>query len=97
MYAIILRYTRPLADVETLLEAHRAWLRDNYAAGRFLLAGPQRPRTGGFILAAAMERDELDALLGRDPFHQAGVAAYEVVEFAPTTADKRLAALVEVP
>lgn len=97
MYAVILRYTRPLADVEAQLEAHRAWLRDNYAAGRFLLAGPQRPRTGGLILAAAMERAELDAVLARDPFHQAGVAAYEVIEFAPTTTDKRLSFLVEAP
>jgi len=53
------------------LEAHRVWLGEQYAAGRFPLSGPQRPRVGGFILAAAMERATLDRSLADDPFKQA--------------------------
>jgi uncharacterized protein YciI len=97
MYAVILRYTLPIAEVEKHVEAHRQWLKENYAAKRFLLSGPQRPRIGGFILAAAMERDQLDAILQNDPFCRNGVAAYEVIEVAPTTTDDRLSFLIEKP
>jgi uncharacterized protein YciI len=95
MYAVILRYKVPLAEVERQVEAHRVWLKEQYAAGHFLLSGPQRPRTGGFILAAPMERSELDEILRGDAFHIAGVADYEVMDFAPTSTSQQLVFLAE--
>jgi uncharacterized protein YciI len=97
MYAVILRYKRPLAEIDQHLDAHRAWLRENYAAGHFLLSGPQRPRTGGFILAAAMERGKLDEILSRDAFHQNDAAEYEVIDVAATSTAEFLAFLAETP
>jgi uncharacterized protein YciI len=97
MYAVILCYKLPIAEVEKHVEAHRQWLGENYAAANFLLSGPQRPRIGGFILAAAMERDQLNGILQNDPFCQNGVAEYEVVDVAPTTTDDRLSFLIEKP
>ncbi len=97
MYAVVLRYKVPLAEVDKHVEAHRAWLRGHYAAGHFLASGPQRPRVGGFILAAAMERAELDAILADDAFKQADVAAYEVIEFAATSTAPHLSFLAETP
>ena len=41
------------------------------------------PREGGIILADAPSRAALEAVLGEDPFHQAGVARYEITEFTP--------------
>jgi len=95
MYAVILRYQKPLAEIENHVEAHRQWLRAQYAAGHFLLSGPQRPRVGGFILAAAMERPRLDAILAEDPFQRNGLADYEVIDVAATVTDPRLAFLAE--
>jgi uncharacterized protein YciI len=97
MYAVVLRYKLPIADVDRHVEDHRRWLRENYGAGNFLLSGPRRPRTGGFILAAAMERAQLDGILRNDPFYQNGVAEYEVIDVAPVNADDRLSFLIEKP
>lgn len=97
MYAIILRYKVPLHEVGRHVDAHRAWLREHYAAGHFLLSGAQRPRVGGFILAAAMARAKLDAILAGDAFKTAGVADYEVIDVAATTTSPELAFLAEQP
>ncbi|HYC03930.1 MAG TPA: YciI family protein [Azospirillaceae bacterium] len=97
MYVVILRYTAALEAIDALHAEHRSWLGDQYAAGRFLLSGPQRPRTGGVILAGAMPRAELDELLAADPFARAGAATYEVVEFAPVLSAERLIPLRELP
>lgn len=97
MYAIILRYKVPLPDVDGYVAAHRVWLSEHYAAGHFLLSGAQRPRVGGFILAAAMERAKLDSILDGDAFKKAGVADYEVIDVAATSTSPALAFLAEKP
>ena len=97
MYAIILRYKVPLAAIEAQVDAHRQWLKAQYAAGKFLLSGPQQPRVGGFILAAAMERAALDDIVKGDPFHANGLADYEIIGISPTGASDRLSFLIEQP
>jgi uncharacterized protein YciI len=84
MFIILLRYSRPLEEVDALLDGHRAFLDKHYASGRFLLSGRRVPRVGGVILARGDDEVELGRLLGEDPFHAAGVAAYEVIRFEPT-------------
>jgi uncharacterized protein YciI len=95
MYAVILHYKRPLDEVDKHAGAHREWLKQNYAAGNFLISARQRPGVGGFILVAAIDRSRLDAILAEDPFGKNGVTDYEVIEVAPTMADERLAFLIE--
>src|SRR5260370_26061497 len=95
MYAIVLRYKRPLMEIDKHVDAHRAWLGKNYADGTFLVSGRQRSGAGGFILAAAVERGQLDATLANDPFGQNDLADYEIIEVAPSMADERLSFLIE--
>jgi uncharacterized protein YciI len=95
MYAIILRYKRPLSEMDKYIGAHRELLRKNYADGTFLISGRQRSGTGGFILAAAIERGRLDTTLAGDPFQQNDLADYEVIEVGPTMAAERLSFLIE--
>jgi uncharacterized protein YciI len=95
MYAVILRYKRPSDEVDKHIAAHREWLRQNYAARTFLISGRQKSGTGGFILATAIDRSRLDAILANDPFGKNGVADYEIIEVAPSMADERLSFLVE--
>ncbi|KAG8152949.1 YciI family protein [Burkholderia catarinensis] len=95
MYAIILRYKAPVVVVDAHAEAHVAWLNENYAAGHFLLSGQQRPRVGGFILADAIERAALDAVLNADPYVRMNVAEYEVLEFGVRFAGPKLESLIE--
>jgi len=54
-------------------------------------------KIGGFILAATIERDQLNGILQSAPFCQNGVAEYEIVDMAPTTTDDRLSFLIEKP
>jgi len=90
IYAIILMYTVSVDEVDRHAEAHLAWLRGQYAKDVFLLSGQQRPRLGGFILAPAMDRASLDAILASDPYVRAGVAEYQVIEVAVKFANDAL-------
>ena len=92
MFLILLKYTRPLDEVEQHLDAHREYLRRRYADGSFLMSGRMEPRTGGVILAQANSREAAEAMLREDPFHAAGVAEYTLVEFHPTMTAPALAA-----
>ncbi|WP_317204995.1 YciI family protein [Janthinobacterium sp.] len=88
MFIVTLTYLRPPEVIDAALEAHRVFLREQYAAGVFLMSGRLEPRTGGVILAHGLERAALEALLRRDPFRQQGIASYAISEFVPTmTAD----------
>lgn len=95
MFVVTVTYVQPLAEIDALLPAHVAFLDENFAAGRFLAAGRQVPRTGGVILARAGSRQELEQVLGQDPFRQAGAAEYGVVEFTPNRVAEGLEALRE--
>jgi uncharacterized protein YciI len=95
MFIVILRYTAPTAELDRVVEAHRAWVSQGFADGVFLLSGPQNPRTGGAILAHGLSRSELEARLTQDPFNKGKLADYEVIELAPRAADPRLAFLVD--
>jgi uncharacterized protein YciI len=85
MFVVSLTYTRPLAEVDALLEAHVAWLKQGYAAGIAIASGRKVPRVGGVILARGA-RAEVEAWLAQDPFAVGGVAHYDMIEFAPSMA-----------
>jgi uncharacterized protein YciI len=95
MFVISLTYTAPLASVDAQLAAHRDFLSAQYARGAFLMSGPKVPREGGIIIARAAGRAEVEELVRQDPFHQAGVARYDITEFVPTMTANTLAALRE--
>ena len=83
-------YVRPEVEVDALLEAHVAHLERQRAAGRFLAWGRLVPRTGGFVLARAADRAEVEALLAQDPFTTGGVATWTVSRLAVTGGDPRV-------
>jgi uncharacterized protein YciI len=89
MYAIaLIRYRRPLDEVLTVLEAHRAYLRELQAEGLLLASGPMEPRSGGAILLRVPD-DAVHATLDRirdgDPYVRTGMAQYELIPWAPVT------------
>lgn len=94
MFVVSSTYLLPLAEIDRLLDAHRAWLKICYAEGIFVASGPKRPRTGGLILARG-SRDVLEARLQDDPFVQAGAAEYAVTEFVAATVAEGMEALRE--
>lgn len=84
LYLVLLQYRAPLDAVEKHLDAHRSYLQDHYAAGHFLLSGPQDPRTGGLILVTASSRDDVNQWITEDPFHRANIADYTIIGWRPT-------------
>ncbi len=95
MFIVSLDYVKPLDQVDALLDAHVAWLREGYAAGVFLASGRKTPRTGGIILASG-DRASLETRLARDPFRVAGVATCTVTEFTASMTAQGLETLKEL-
>lgn len=84
MFIAILKYKKPLEEVDRFLQAHRDYLAEHYAAGDFIASGPQSPRIGGVIMIKADNRADVDAIISQDPFNLNGIADYQIVEFNPT-------------
>ncbi|MFE6171056.1 YciI family protein [Streptomyces sp. NPDC056464] len=84
MFVLELTYTAPIEDVDAVLEAHVAWLDEQYAKGIFLASGRKHPRDGGVILAVAGDRRHIEETAAGDPFVRAGVCAYRITEFVAT-------------
>ena len=92
MFIVSLTYTVPLERIDASRAAHRAWLVEQAARGLILMAGPKQPRDGGILVAHAASRAELEEALRGDPFHQEGLARYDIVEFVPGVTAEALAA-----
>ena len=94
MYALaIIRYRRPLEEVLTVVDRHRAYLRTLFDAGTLLASGPLEPRNGGALLLRVPDHDvlaALDAIRDNDPYVKHGLAQYELLPWAPTTGVEKL-------
>lgn len=103
MYALaILRYRRPLDEVVTVQEAHRAYTAELKAMGVIVASGPCVPRTAGVLLLRVPDEGyeaALDRVRDEDPYTRAGMVQYELLPWAPTTgrADLDRAAGAEPP
>jgi len=95
MFIIQLTYTRPLAEVDQLLDEHKQYLQKYYDEGIFLLSGRKNPRTGGIILARAESMAGIEKVIAEDPFHRHGLADYTITEFLPTMANETLQKLLQ--
>ena len=84
MFIAILKYKKPLEEVDRFLQAHRDFLARHYAAGNLIASGPRTPRIGGVIMIKAAGSEAVDAIIAEDPFKINGIADYQIVEFTPT-------------
>ncbi len=74
----------PFAEMDHLVEEHHAFLQRGYDEGHFLFSGPQIPAHGGFLVAHAQSREDLDKLLAGEPFIREGKMRFSrVTEFDP--------------
>ncbi|GAA4612782.1 YciI family protein [Saccharopolyspora hordei] len=81
MFVVLLHYTAPESDIDAYLVDHYEWVSRHYDAGDFIAAGHRHPRSGAVIIARAMARGRLDAILATDPFALHKLVRYEVIEF----------------
>ena len=62
-----------------LIAAHRMFLQAGYDRGDFLLSGPTIPPKGGVLVARAVSRAALDAMLAEEPYGRAGAMRFAAV------------------
>ena len=88
MYALaLIRYRRPLDQVLTVIDEHRAYLGELKAKGILIASGPFDPRSGGALLLRVLDEDvhaTLDKVRDEDPFTKKGMVQYELLPWAPT-------------
>lgn len=85
MFILSLTYKKSNEEADRHMESHLAWVKEGYDRGWFLASGRKVPRTGGVILARG-DRAEIEAYAAADPFTVEGIADYDIVEVAITTA-----------
>ncbi|WP_170427784.1 YciI family protein [Ruegeria arenilitoris] len=90
MYIILLRFSENKGLASDHMDGHRAWLKQGFATGMFLLAGTLKPGIGGGILAVADSLNAVSEFVDQDPFVVANVVTAEILEMEPARADKRL-------
>jgi uncharacterized protein YciI len=81
MFVIELTYKADLTEIDAHMAAHVKFLKKYYAAGNFLVSGRKIPRDGGIIIAVGKSREEMQAIMGEDPFYARGLADVRIVEF----------------
>ena len=81
MFIIELTYTADLATIDAHMRAHVAFLEKHYSAGTFLVSGRKIPRDGGIILAVGKDRQQIEMIVGEDPFVARGLADFRIIEF----------------
>jgi uncharacterized protein YciI len=84
MFIVSLKYKCELEEIDKHLDAHVAYLKQEYAKGNFIASGRKSPRTGGVILSNVKTKNDLETILEKDPFFQADIAEYEITEFIPS-------------
>ena len=74
-------YTQPVDIVDQTRPAHVAWLNEEVAAGRILLAGRLESATGAVLVTGDISDDEVTDLIARDPYTKAGLVEVARVSF----------------
>ena len=86
MYAIsIIRYRKPLEDVQKHTDTHRAYLQGLKQEGLLIASGPMVPRNGGMLLLRVPDNKAqatLDSIRDNDPYVRFGVAQHELLPWA---------------
>ncbi len=84
MHIINIQYTRPLVEIDAQLDAHVAFLNEQYALGNFHISGRKTPRRGGVIISTLDDRELLLKIIEEDPFKKHNLATYELIAFEPS-------------
>jgi uncharacterized protein YciI len=90
-----LTYLVSSEEKDRVLSAHRAYLRTQYEAKKFLLSGPLNPPTGGMIISRLANREEFIAIMEADPFITEGIASYEILDLTPVLYDECLKDIID--
>jgi uncharacterized protein YciI len=94
MFVVLLRFSENKAAAPHHMAGHNTWIKQGLDDDVFLLVGSIQPGLGGAILAHNTTAEELELRVKADPFVAENVAAPEIIEIAPGSADERLSFLL---
>ena len=94
MLMALSNYTKSLDEVNTHRDQHIEYLKHLITANKLLVAGRQTPPTGAVIIAKNISLDEFKTILAKDPYTQAGVADYQIIEFNPALCNEAFKAFI---
>jgi uncharacterized protein YciI len=81
MFIVNLTYVVPLEQIDAHMKEHMKFLNHYYKANMFVASGRKVPRTGGIILVLAKSKEEVEAIMGKDPFCIHTLAEFTITEF----------------
>lgn len=90
MFVVTLKFSDNKARAGELMDAHKAWIRQGFDQGLFLMVGSLQPNMGGGIIAHNTTREDLETFVSEDPFVAEGVVSAEILEITPARLDERL-------
>lgn len=93
MFIILLKFGANKDKAAAHLDGHKAWIKQGFDDGVFIMVGSLKPNAGGGVLATGESRAEIEARVAADPFVAEGIVEAEVLELDPARADDRLAFL----
>ena len=80
-HVLTITYLQPLDVIDAARPAHVAWLAEEVAAGRILLAGRQESLAGGVLVTSDISTEDAQAIIDGDPYQQAGIVRYDRLSF----------------
>lgn len=94
MLMALSNYTKSLDEVNQYRDQHIDYLKHLISANKLLVAGRQAPPIGAVIIAKNISLEEFKTILAKDPYTQAGVADYQIIEFNPALCDEGFKAFI---
>ncbi|MEQ9346930.1 MAG: hypothetical protein RIG26_10855 [Thalassospira sp.] len=90
MFTVLLKFAQNRAKAPDFMEGHKAWIKQGFDDGVFLMVGSLQSNMGGAILANGMTRDALETFGNADPFVVEGIVDAEILEITPARVDPQL-------
>jgi uncharacterized protein YciI len=90
MFVVTLKFSANKARAGELMDGHKAWIKQGFDKGLFLMVGSLQPNMGGGIFAHDTTRERLEAFVLEDPFVAENVVTAEILEITPARLDDRL-------
>jgi uncharacterized protein YciI len=94
MFIVLLKFSSNKSEANKFVECHKEWVKRGFDDGVFLLVGSLQPNSGGGIVAHNTSLPDLQSRVNDDPFVVEDIVSAEILEVAPSRADKRLAFLL---
>jgi uncharacterized protein YciI len=95
MFIVLLKFSSNKGQASEFMEGHKAWIKNGFDDGVFLLAGSLQPNMGGGILAHNTLLTDIQTRVNDDPFVANNVVSAEIIEITPAKTDERLQFLLD--